>query len=247
MNIERSKNKIYDNCEIYDTFDNLISYCSKKRFDWYIKKGIVYQINDKAIKLMFQPNYKINLPKEFIKKENKCYCCGNLHTKLSRFSTVPREYKKYFPIEWKSYQSSDVLPLCDECHNEASICTGKYKKELEELYNISKDDFIDKKKFQIKLLAKKILVNIQIGIEKSHLEDKLKHLLYDYELNIEKIQELAEISEQIKCDDCSNTYEYIVKQIQKKGNDNFKEFIDNWKMYFHENMHPLDLPNDYFV
>ena len=98
-----------------------------------------------------------------LREKNKCYACG-ITEGLSRFHVVPTEYKKLFPEEWKSHCSIDVLPLCQECSSLANSYTQDLKDDLNDEYNVHKDNYIDYHKLELKSLSKKIMNNRKYGL-----------------------------------------------------------------------------------
>lgn len=147
------KKIIFDNCEIFISDGTSIGTCSKKRIDWYIKKGLAKKLSDTSIELLFKPNIK-NEKSKNIKihaiRKNICYVCGDENVGLMSFHTFPHAFKRFLPIDWKQHNSSDALSLCKECTYDANQVANEYKIILEEKYNVSKNDFIDKEKRELK-------------------------------------------------------------------------------------------------
>jgi hypothetical protein len=55
MSRQVQNGKIYSNCSIYHQDGTLMCYCSDKKMRWYLKKNLAEQIDEKAIKLTFEP------------------------------------------------------------------------------------------------------------------------------------------------------------------------------------------------
>lgn len=240
----KKEKQIYDNCELYRPNGEFMSFCSKDRLKWYLSNnlGEIIEGKNNAIRLKFEPKYVSSNESTSIKRENKCYVCGAIN-ELIKFRVIPTEYKKFFPEEWKSHNSIDLLPLCKECSRYASSYTQDLKDQLCEEYDIYRDDFIDQDKTKLKQLSKKILGNRKYGVDSTKLMDKINdlvgHVVTDEELNI-----------YANCD-TSKTYkgskspaEYIVNQVVQQNK--LKEFIRRWKDFFVDNMKPYDLPEDFF-
>jgi hypothetical protein len=241
-----SRNPIYDNCEILAPDGKLVGLCNRKRYRWYLEKGIAEKVDgsDKAIKLKFEPKYKNNSPSDSvrIKRQNKCYVCGS-EENLTRFHVFPPEYKKLLPEEWKSHNSIDLLPLCTECSAEANWHAQGLKDLIESEYGISKDNFIDFDKLRIKTVSKKILNNRKHGLDDRALIDelspKLGTTITDDVLLQSSLCDISAVYEGSR-----SPTEYIMKRVI---NDNsIGEFIRRWKDYFVETMKPTDLPEDFY-
>lgn len=242
---QKGKKQVYDNCKIYDKNNNLVGVCSKKRFNWYIKKGIVDILSHDEIRFKFDINCKYDKLYTVEPRKNICYCCSS-DNNLVKFRAVPSEYKKHFPKEWKHYNSYDILSLCKECSDEATAYINDRKIELEEKYNISKNDFIDRNIIKCKVIAKSIVANKKLGLNKEDSINQLNKLM-NKELSFDEIQELASANENKLYDGCASTAEYIVKQvIKEEGDEGVHKIIDEWKHYFVDMMDPDDLPKDYF-
>lgn len=247
QNTEPKKQKqIYDNCEIYGPNDKLIGLCSKNRLKWYISKGIAEEIegNGNAIKLKFEPKYRNNELNTSIriKRENKCYVC-DATKELLRFHVVPTEYKRSFPDEWKSHNSVDVLPLCQECSEYANSYAQDLKNQLNEEYNIYRDDFIDHDRVELKILSKKIMNNRKYGLYDQILMSKLNTLV-GHTVTEQELKEYSECDTSLTYKETKSPPEYIVKQIIQQGK--IKEFIKRWKDHFIDTMSPSDLPKDFY-
>jgi vacuolar-type H+-ATPase subunit H len=239
-----SKKIIYDNCEIYDPNDKLVGLCSKDRFKWYLSKGIADKISENAIKLKFEPKYRnggVNVNTR-VKRENKCYACG-IKENLVRFHVIPAEYKKSFPETWKSHNSLDVLALCRDCASDANAGSQELKDKLEEEYGISKEDFIDEDKVEIKNLARKILSGRRYGLETTKLTEDLIQII-GREVTDEELEKYAECDTKKIHKGARSACEYIIKQITE--NNKTEEFIKRWKDHFVETMQPTDLPEDFY-
>lgn len=252
---DENKKTIYENYELYDPNNKLIGVCGKKRYQWYLSKGLAKRTDNensgqsKSIQLLFTPKYRhpnsdLNGPLYApTKRENKCYACGYKEN-LVKFHVVPPEYKKIFPDEWRSRIPIDVLPLCKDCVIDATLCTNNLKKTLESEYGISKDKFIDQKKMELQRLAKKILNNKKFGVLKEKSMDDIKLLLNGQSPSDEELNFLASQNVDILIDGSRNVYEYIMSRIIKEGK--VKEFIRMWKDNFVSSIDPLDLPEDFY-
>lgn len=72
-------NPLYENCHVYHPDGRLMFICSRRKFDWYLRKKIAVQISDSppSIQLNFKPN-GFGKAVEFMltPEDNKCVVCG---------------------------------------------------------------------------------------------------------------------------------------------------------------------------
>ena len=94
------------------------------------------------------------------KRENKCCGCSSAEN-LRRFHVVPSEYKKLFPLNVKSHNSSDVILLCVDCLEDANYVNNVFKKKKEKEYGVSREDFVDHEKERLKITAQKYLKKLK--------------------------------------------------------------------------------------
>lgn len=228
-----------DNCEyglrykMYAPNNTYIGVCSKTKFNWYLRKKLATLISDDAIKLLFEPQAGKKQHREiFLRKQNKCTICGIDNEELFSYHIVPHKFKKWFPLIKKSRVSNDIVPLCDNCRSETCKLHDFYTKELYQEH-----------KFEA-------FTNIKSNI---HLIEKYKKGFI--EPNSRAFQKICDLigKSDFTIDDLDN---YIKnansilpeKQIVKKyiDDDKLKEFVDNWKTLFVENMNPKYLAGDFF-
>jgi hypothetical protein len=237
------KNIIYDNCEIYKMDGSFFGFCSKIKLDWYLKKNIAEKIEDKenAIKLKFEPKNLIVNKVPSIKRENKCYVCGEIEG-LLKYHLIPPEYKRFLSSEWKLYNnnSTDSISICLDCCGEANSHIHLFKNKLYNEYDVNPDNYIDYNKLELKVLSRKILNNKK---NKEILKNKL-FLKIGRNLTDKELQEYANCDAFVIYKNTKSPAEYIMLEIIKENK--IKEFIKLWKDQFVENMKPLDLPEDFY-
>ena len=241
-----NKKQVYDNYEIYNMDGTtFLAYCDKGKFNWYLKKNLAVQTGEKSIKLLFSVKNNNNKEIKKNKKENICYVCDDKNN-LTKYHVIPSEYKKHMPVEFKSHNSLDILPLCQDCKSTASSESENFKRELGYEYNISPDKFIDYDKVELKYLARKI--------------NKIKNINKNNKYLIESISNMEEIlGRKITDDDLKNyekikinkTYEdsktpgeYIVKKIISENK--LSDFVKRWKDHFITTMNPIHLPENFY-
>lgn len=112
--ISARKSPLYENCEVYHPDGELMFKCQRKKFDWYIEKGLAEKLSDNPpqIKLTFNPKGH-GQGKEYSldNNDNLCCVCGKTYDYI-RHSIVPHFYRHFFPDNMKSHYSHDVLLMC---------------------------------------------------------------------------------------------------------------------------------------
>lgn len=96
--------------------------CSKKRCDFYIRKGYVdkidedtYRFNNDQTEEKLNRLYKGQFTEFFMAvKNDQCCVCGKDHN-LTRHHVVPQRYKKNLPLETRN-RLSNILFVCTACH-----------------------------------------------------------------------------------------------------------------------------------
>lgn len=235
-------NAKYDNCKIYSQDDKFLGFCDKKKYDWYIRKDLVTIIDDKSIKLNFEP--KINGHngqfEEFCKTEIKTQCviCGNKET-LNKFHVVPLEFRRLFPLHMKSHASHDVVLVCEECQGDLNHLHHQYKTHLFEKFNLVPNP---------KLLKIKAYANQKLRLLKKEDNEFNKKKLYNCEQELKKylgheptLVELNELRDICTFDDLGE-YKTVAEFIVNQYKDNLEQFEKNWRDIFVENMEPKFLP-----
>ncbi|AYV81003.1 MAG: exonuclease 3'-5' domain-containing protein 2 isoform X1 [Harvfovirus sp.] len=234
--------KPYDNFEIYSPDNELLGFCARAKFDWYLTKNLAEKFSETQLKLKFEPNYRTQDRDPSSKRLNICYVCL-AEENLQKFHIIPSVFKKKLPIEWKSHNSSDILPLCEECATDASREMDELRRELEDEFEISDENFIDKDKVLLKSLAKKILGARSHGIvEKGHLERMNKIL--GREVTNEELEQFSDCDVSISYMGSKSSAEHITKQFIEKNK--IKELMLRWKQHFIDRMNPMEIPEDYF-
>src|SRR5271154_4010708 len=98
---------MYDNCRLYGPDGLFMAFCDKKRFNWYLKKGLANQIDDKSIQLNFSPKGTgCSERGQYLKtpRQSICVVCGT-DKDLTKHHVVPTRFRKHFPVEIKSHAS----------------------------------------------------------------------------------------------------------------------------------------------
>lgn len=115
--LKEGSQRYYANYRIYHPDGDLMFYCSKQRFNWYVKRNLAIIISDREAQLMFFPKGKGENPNILKPRENRCVNCGS-YENLSKHHIIPKIIRQIFPEEYKSRNSADVVILCRDCHDE---------------------------------------------------------------------------------------------------------------------------------
>jgi hypothetical protein len=240
-----SKKPIYENMEIYAPTGFFLGYIPSHRFNWYIERNLAEKINDKAIKLMFEPKNIKSL--ETIRtvhepKENKCVVCGNTQ-EMCRYRITPYEVKKLLPEKYKAHRANDVVALCCEDVPDADYFTKEFKLELFKKYDVDITKFkLVGKEDNIYKLIKKIL-------SKTTKLEYANECLVKYFGKIPTKEELedfmAKCEDKIHFDGFETPEHMLVQKVIDENN--VVEFLKLWKQNFVEKMEPKYLPWDFWI
>jgi hypothetical protein len=129
--------KIYGNWKVYSPEGYLMFRCDEKKANWYLQRKLAFyhNIEELEIKLSFNPKGFGNHNKEYglDPMNNICVNCGSEEF-LTRHHIIPNCYRKYFPLEIKSHNFHDVLPMCANCHERYEYFAFEFKKEIADKY-----------------------------------------------------------------------------------------------------------------
>lgn len=123
--------KPYDNCKALGVDGEIMFFCSKRKAESYLRKGLAVKISDEpyVFQLNFQTKGKGN--PLTAPKENKCERCGT-DEQLTRHHVVPYSLRKELEAKYKDHRSDEVVPLCRPCHdmyeNEADLLKDEFNK-----------------------------------------------------------------------------------------------------------------------
>ncbi|GKB74276.1 hypothetical protein Tco_0935688, partial [Tanacetum coccineum] len=132
------KSPVYHDCRIYANDGRLISYCDRRKLEWYLQRDLAKLVDEDppAIMLLFEPKGQ---PEDegnafhIQSKKNICVGCGEGNHYL-RHRIIPSCYWTHFPRHLKSYH--DILLLCVDCHEKAHSFAEKYKNKVASDYGI---------------------------------------------------------------------------------------------------------------
>eukprot|EP01084_Bolivina_argentea_P081958 148414_1 len=129
----------FDNCKILKPNGEILSCCSTKGMRWYIKKGLAEVIDDKTVKLTFEPKIRgLSFDKyhQAVKK-SQCFVCGK-EDNLCKFAVVPECYRQFIDEKYnnKAWRIHDHIPLCVYCHRQATCSQDMIRNELCNKYKV---------------------------------------------------------------------------------------------------------------
>ncbi len=218
--------------ELYSKDGQLLGRCFRQKAKWLIRKQLGKLVGTDRIDLLFDSSRTPGDDYRLVTRQYLCVCCGQ-DEKLNKFRVVPSEFRNYLPIEYKANRHQDSYLLCDECINDANMCTQILKKTLMTEFKITEADFIDARKAEIAKLATKLLAGYF-----PHAAEKLRELV-GKDATHSELEDYARIDPKITIDGSHNLFEYIVMTVIKNGQ--IEAFIDRWRNHFLQTMEPTFL------
>merc|ERR1719354_851292 len=238
----------------------MLSTCDKKKADWYVKKGLAVVVNENpfTVQLNFEPAGKPQSKDDFQLNErsNCCVVCGyNGH--VAHKNIIPRDYKKFFPEEYKSHNPHDVVPLCIPCHQQSNMIDHDFKRKISEEFNVPLDDggkmmSETKEKLKIHRAANALKYNIdKIPHErKQQLVDSILNYYKENVLDQRLLDRACSIDKnELKAKQVFVSHAEQVVNILKKDNvaQNIYDFQKLWREHFLESMQPKHMPSNWSV
>jgi len=248
--IMATTNAKYDNCKIYSPNDKFLGFCDKKKYEWYIKKDLVDVIDEKTIKLRFEPKVNGHNGKfeEFCKLEitTQCVVCGSKED-LNKFHVVPLEFRKFFPINMKSHASHDIVLVCNDCQGDLNYVYHQYRTHLFEKFNITQNQQLNKIKTYANQMLKKMnqepKPEEQPNPHQHHYKQPSINLLVTeylgHEPSIDELEQLRNMCTHDNLGEAKSVGEFIVN----KYKDDLLKFEEKWRKLFVESMDPEFLPS----
>lgn len=237
--------RVYGNFQVQSPDGILMFRCDEKRINWYIKRSLAYFINDKTIRLNFQPKGLGNHNKVFglSQMKNHCVVC-NTENYLTRHHVIPICYRKWFPIELKSHNFHDVLLMCVDCHDTYERKADELKNQLSIEYNspISGEYDYDSELIKLAKIASTLLNKDLTKIPKSRIDVMRNSLRKYFGYSRLTKNRLTEISK-TKSKKINKSHGQLVVE----NLDNYQEFIELWRSHFLENTSSKYLPEGWSV
>jgi len=107
----------YENYSLFHPDGTLMCFCSAKRANWYLQRGLAEQIGPKSFGLTFEPRGYGDPNVILGNRENICVITGESNN-LTKHHVVPTQFRKLFPNAYKDKNSMDLLLLTREAHND---------------------------------------------------------------------------------------------------------------------------------
>jgi len=133
------KRDLYENIELQAPDGKALSMIPRKKMNWYLRKGLAEKVDQSenpkallAVRLLFEPTGRAESGQDdyyMAVKENKCVTCGT-KAHLQRHYIVPYAIRRWFPVEFKSHTSHDVVLLCTKCRLMANLGVDKMRTQL---------------------------------------------------------------------------------------------------------------------
>jgi hypothetical protein len=272
------KNEIYGNCRVYSPGGNLMFLCVDKKIDWYLsrvdektKEPLAFEIKhnnpflnflmnvfgitprSRKIKFNFEPKEEGNKGDRYSlsKKKNKCVVTGSkVLESLTTHHITPYCYRKYFPEEYKSANSHDVVPIRSNEHYDYERVADELKLKLAKKYKapLEGSSTINHTLFYAIKSAHAIKSHGD-KIPKDNLEmHKEKIRAYTGKKNV--TQKIIENLIQIRYDEAKKMKphgEIVVEKLMLEGPDAMQKFVEMWRQHFIDTMKPKYMPKHWDI
>jgi len=272
------KNEIYVNCRVYSPDGNLMFLCVDKKIDWYLsrvdektKKPLAFEIKhinpilnflftifsvkmkSRKIQFNFEPKDEGNKGDKYSlsKKKNRCVVTGSkILESLTTHHISPYCYRKYFPEEYKSANSHDIVPIRSNEHYEYERVADKLKIKLAKKYNapLEGSSTINHELFYA-IKSAHAIKNHGDQIPKDKLDDhKEKIRIYTGRKNVTQkvIDNLIEISYD-EAKKMKSHGEIVVEKLILEGPDSIQAFVEMWRKHFIDTMKPKYMPKHWDI
>jgi len=244
-NILKDKNK-YGNWLVYSPDNILMFGCGEKKANWYLSRNLAEVVDDKSIKLTFNPKGlgKNGVEWATSKMENRCVNCGD-KSNLTKHHVVPISYRRFFPIDKKEHNHHDVLLMCVDCHEKYESKANILKTDISNRYGVPLNGIVmsdnDKEYIKIRKIISCLLGDVS-KIPKERL-DILKNELRSY-FNWKNVTTKRLIQEsEVNIKYHVKTHgELVVDKIS-----DIDDFIKMWRRHFIENNDCNFLPKGWCV
>lgn len=268
--------KVYENCQIQAPDGEILCFADTKKANWYLERSLAITVQESPliIRLTFEPNGRgfsdVEADQAFYSKEkkNECVSCGGTKSYL-KYHVVPLLYRQYFPDNYKSHRSHDVVLLCVKCHETANKHSDVLKKQISKDYGIPINSFslLHKQKEELFLIRKTALSLIKNGDKlpsdrRDLMQGQILRFLEENQQYAERFNGLS-IEESVRvlsveknCKELLGVYGEVNwrkelgnnhgKMVVDKITD-LKAFIRRWRVNFIETLRPRNLPDSWNV
>lgn len=236
MSSINSSNQIYHNYTVLSPDGIEMFRCDRKKFEWYLRKGLASQIDTDTIRLLFQPKGLGWNGEHFYlqDRENKCCVCGS-EKELSKHHVIPYCYRKHMPENLKNNNYFDVLPLCMTCHRSYEKFAFKRKQELAAKHNAPIDGFYNG--IKSKVYKKASSLSNYGHLIPEHRQKEMKSFIAK-ELGKDSVSD-EEIKKLLST---NNKIEKTHGALVVSSLSSFQEFFEDWRTHFVSTMKPEHLP-----
>jgi hypothetical protein len=218
----------------------MLSRCSERKLNWYLRQGIADLIAPGVIQLKFEPSGRKNVGDPFMyeAKPNHCVVCGKKEN-LTRHHTIPHCVIRYMSDAFKEYNSHDILPMCWWCHDRYERYSDAKRQVYADALGITlagknHDRLIYLENAQARAIS---LMRYGHVIPLARQEELKKEVLAAFgHLDLMKIDDLTHEDVQ----DLAG-YEYFGEVLVDTVTDE-NEFAREWREHFIETMKPQYMP-----
>ena len=267
------KKPMYDNVRMLDPKGEILCTISKKKAKWYVGKGLAQWHDAKIdsisssdgtkplmIRLLFEPKARSNqggLRAAYTRaeKKNQCVVCGSKDHQVRHY-VVPFSYRHFFPEDYKTHVSHDIVVVCGKCNVRCSSLTQRRMNKIEATFEVQPKYLVDHYLSKLNKCAS-ALVNHKRELPAakiSEYEDTIRSFLKrnPERLNELKLSECGDISDetlnrildieyQILNPSHVSGAELVVKSLE---GDELKiaSFVREWRAFFLSTMNPRFLP-----
>jgi len=251
--------KLYGNNKVFAPSGELMFLGSKKKINWYLKNNLadVIEVEGKNthIKLNFVPkdigHSKNGLdPYYLAKKLNICVVSGSSDgTYLTKHHIIPYCFRKWFPEEYKSRSSHDIVLITRDLHHQyENKYADDFKNEIGIEYGVG--SLKDCGKINAAKSFNKGLAHTIINQHKNMPMDKLLNMMIRFETNTNikpTIWNLKDyiISYNIEANKNRKTNDwgkFVVEKIT-----DLQEFSEIWRQHFIDSMSPKHMPDGWRI
>lgn len=258
------KSKMYDNITLCDPQGLALSKISKKKANWYVKKGLADFIDGKedSVRLKFEPKARSqDADYGMSTKKNVCVACGETENQM-RFYIVPYAYRHLFPEKYKQHISHDIVSLCANCHLLCGQQTQIRMDEIEEKFNTVKKYSTDHRLYKVRSSALALMnwrhkipaekVTWHVDIVRGYLTDECDSdtfgdvCIKDEIIPKEMLQKACDIDYRILNPAYVPGPELVVASMVD-DDEKLARFIRDWRAFFLDTIHPRHLPQGWSI
>lgn len=237
--------RVYGNFQVQSPDGILMFRCDEKRINWYIKRNLANFVDDKTIRLNFQPKGLGNHERVFglSQMKNHCVVCGTKNY-LTRHHVIPTCYRKWFPLTLKSHNFHDVLLMCVDCHDSYERKADELKQKLSKEYSapINGEYEYDSELIKLAKMASTLLNKDLTMIPKERVDFMRQHLRGYFNYSRLTKKRLHNISK-IKSKKINKSHGQIVVENLV----DYQKFIELWRSHFLNQTEANYLPDGWDV